>query len=302
MNSQKKLIVVVGPTASGKTALSIELAKRLHTEIISADSRQFYQSMTIGTAKPTSEELESIPHHFIDNLTIYDYFSAGDFERAALSCIDSLFKTHDSAIVCGGSGLYVQALCEGMTEMPPADLQLREALEQEYQKMGIAILQKKLAELNPSKLAQIDSSNPQRLMRAIEMETQKIDLTVQKTTRPFQILKFGIQMDRTLLYNRINERVEQMMAAGLLEEAKRLYIHKDLNALQTVGYKELFDYFDNTCSLAYAIDKIKQHTRNYAKRQVTWFNRDQKIQWIQASSTVQMADEMMNAIENPRID
>jgi tRNA dimethylallyltransferase len=299
---QKQLIVIVGPTASGKTALSIELAKRLHTEIISADSRQFYKKMSIGTAKPSAAELHAVKHHFIDNLGILDYFSAGDFERGAMECLSSLLQNHDQVLLCGGSGLYVQALCEGMSEMPPADLKLRAQLEQDYQNWGIENLQEKLAKLNPSKLARIDSSNPQRLMRAIEMETQKIEVNKPQTARPFQILKFGIQMDRTALYNRINERVDQMMAAGLLEEAKSLYAQKELNALQTVGYKELFDYFDNTCTLAYAIDKIKQHTRNYAKRQITWFNRDPNIHWIQATNTLQMADEIMNAIENHRID
>jgi len=299
---QKKLIVIVGPTASGKTALSIELAKRLHTDIISADSRQFYKEMNIGTAKPSGEELKTIKHHFIDNLGIQDYFSAGDFERAAMQCLDNLFQMHAHVLLCGGSGLYIQALCEGMSEMPPADLKLREQLEQDYQNLGIEFLQKKLTDLNPEKLKQIDILNPQRLMRAIEMETQKIDLTNPKISRPFEILKFGIEMDRVLLYKRINERVDQMMSSGLLEEAKDLFPQRQLNALQTVGYKELFDYFNNECSLAFAIDKIKQHTRNYAKRQMTWFKRDQQIQWIEAKNTIEMADEIMNTIENPKID
>ena len=251
---QKKLIVIVGPTASGKTALSIELAKRLDTEIISADSRQFYKEMNIGTAKPSVEELKTIKHHFINNLGIQDYFSAGDFERAAMQCLDNLFQTHAHVLLCGGSGLYIQALCEGMTEMPAADLKLREQLEQDYQNLGIEFLQKKLTDLNPEKLKQIDLLNPQRLMRAIEMETQKIDLTNPKLTRPFEILKFGIEMDRTLLYKRINERVDQMISAGLLEEARDLFPQRQLNALQTVGYKELFDYFSNECNLAFAID------------------------------------------------
>jgi tRNA dimethylallyltransferase len=299
---QKKLIVIVGPTASGKTALSIELAKRLDTEIISADSRQFYKEMNIGTAKPSVEELKTIKHHFINNLGIQDYFSAGDFERAAMQCLDNLFQTHAHVLLCGGSGLYIQALCEGMTEMPAADLKLREQLEQDYQNLGIEFLQKKLTDLNPEKLKQIDLLNPQRLMRAIEMETQKIDLTNPKLTRPFEILKFGIEMDRTLLYKRINERVDQMISAGLLEEARDLFPQRQLNALQTVGYKELFDFFSNECNLAFAIDKIKQHSRNYAKRQMTWFKRDQQIQWIEAKNNTEMADEIMNTIENQKID
>jgi len=299
---QKKLIVIVGPTASGKTALSIELAKRLHTEIISADSRQFYKEMNIGTAKPSVEELKTIKHHFINNLGIQDYFSAGDFERAAMQCLDNLFQSHAHVLLCGGSGLYIQALCEGMTEMPAADLKLRVQLEQDYQNLGIEFLQKKLTALNPEKLKQIDILNPQRLMRAIEMETQKIDLTNPKLTRPFEILKFGIEMDRALLYKRINERVDQMISAGLLEEARDLFPQRQLNALQTVGYKELFDYFSNECSLAFAIDKIKQHSRNYAKRQMTWFKRDQQIQWIEAKNNTEMADEIMNTIENQKID
>lgn len=298
MAAPKKLIVIVGPTASGKTALSIEIAKLLQTEIISADARQFYQSMDIGTAKPSMVELEMVQHHFINNLEPADYFSAGDFERTALKLLETLFQKYNNVVVCGGSGLYVQALCQGMSTMPAADLNLRAELEKTYQNSGITALQLRLHELNPVKLQQIDTSNPQRLMRAIEMEIQQVELVQPAIKRPFEIHKFGILTDREALYNRINERVDHMMAAGLLAEAKKLYPLKALNALQTVGYKELFEYFDNTCSLAFAIDKIKQHTRNYAKRQMTWFKRDTDINWIPATETKTMALQIMKHLES----
>ncbi len=297
--ARKKLIVIVGPTASGKTALAITIAKLLKTEIISADSRQFYQTMDIGTAKPTNEELQMVKHHFIDNLSTSDYFSAGDFEREALQLLNQLFKRLDYVVVCGGSGLYIQALCKGMSAMPAADLAFRTELEIDYNNNGIAALQARLQQLNPNKLTQIDAFNPQRLMRAIEIETQQIDLNQSCIERPFDIVQFGILTEREILYNRINERVDEMITNGLLGEAQELYPLKDLNALQTVGYKELFDYFDQKCTLNFAIDKIKQHTRNYAKRQMTWFKRDPEINWITANETAFMAQEVLKQIESP---
>jgi tRNA dimethylallyltransferase len=299
IGAQKKLIVIVGPTASGKTALAIALAKLLNTEIISADSRQFYQTMDIGTAKPTSEELQMAKHHFIDHLSTSDYFSAGDFEREALQLLDQLFIKHNYVIVCGGSGLYIQALCKGMSAMPAADLAFRAELEDDFKNNGITALQARLQQLNPNKLKQIDAFNPQRLMRAIEIETQQIDLKQSSIERPFEIVQFGILTERELLYKRINERVDQMIARGLLNEAQELYPQKELNALRTVGYQELFDYFDQKCTLSFAIDKIKQHTRNYAKRQMTWFKRDPEINWIPANETAFMAQEVLKQIESP---
>ena len=294
----KFLILILGPTASGKTALSIELANHFKTEIISTDSRQFYKRMDIGTAKPNQEELAAAPHHFIDFLNPEDYYSAGDFERDAIQLCDKLFKNHDIVIATGGSGLFVKALTDGLDEMPKADLELRKELEDGYQKNGIGYLQERLLKINPIKFAEIDQQNPQRLMRAIEMSVQGVELKSTKKSRPFTCIKIGLEWDREILYNRINLRVDQMIHAGLVQEAKELYPFKHLNSLQTVGYQELFEYFDGNCSLEFAIDKIKQHSRNYAKRQLTWFKRDHEIIWKNPSKT----SEIQHIIENKCIN
>ncbi|GAB1448517.1 MAG: tRNA (adenosine(37)-N6)-dimethylallyltransferase MiaA [Bacteroidia bacterium] len=291
---QKLLICLVGPTASGKTALSIELARHLKTEIISCDSRQFYKEMKIGTAKPDLEEMQGIKHHFIDFLNPADYFSAGDFERAALKVLDELFLEKDFVIVCGGSGLYLNALLFGLDEMPAADLNYRTELELLFKEKGLEGLQELFRLKNPIGFENTDMRNPQRLMRALEMQALGIERKERiPAKRNFEILVVGIDRPREELYARINERVNHMIQSGLVEEARKLYPFRNLNSLQTVGYNELFSYFDGEWNLNEAIDKIKQHTRNYAKRQMTWFRKINGIRWIGGDSI----EELLAVIE-----
>jgi len=282
---KRTLIVIAGPTAIGKTALAIELAQRLNTEIISADSRQFYREMNIGTAKPSANELAFAPHHLINFLSIHDEYNAGRFEEDALKSIEQIFFKKETAILCGGSGLYIDIVCKGADKLPSRNSEIRNELNKLYQESGIEELQKRLADLDPEFYNQVDQNNPHRLIRALEVciltgkkysELRK----GKKQQRPFNIIKIGLEDEREKVYQRINERVDEMMKQGLLEEAKTLYPHRHLNALQTVGYKELFDYLDNKTSLEEAINLIKQHTRNYAKRQWTWFRKDKEIHWF----------------------
>ncbi len=282
---QKTLLVIIGPTAVGKTALSIELAKRLGTEIVSGDSRQFYQEMSIGTAKPTEEELAMVPHHFINNRSIKEYYSAGDFEKEALEKIEELFLSHDFVVAIGGSGLYMKALCEGLDEVPPVDMVLRNELISAYQNQGLGYLQERMLSLNPEKLKKMDSNNPQRLMRAIELEMQGGLVVKKAKARPFKVVKIGLNMQRELLYERINQRVDVMMNMGLLNEVNALLPYREVNAMQTVGYSELVEHIDGLMTLEQAVDKIKQHTRNYAKRQMTWFRADEGIHWFEPNKT-----------------
>ncbi|TKC05628.1 tRNA (adenosine(37)-N6)-dimethylallyltransferase MiaA [Pedobacter polaris] len=283
---KKTLIVVVGPTAIGKTALAIELAQFYHSEIISADSRQFFQEMHIGTAKPSKEELEAVPHHFIDSHSITTLFSTGDFEVQALKLMDELFKKHDILIMVGGSGLYIDAVCKGLDDLPEIDLNIRAQLNQKLADEGIDSIRKQLQELDPTYFEKVDQSNPQRMIRGLEVvlstgEKLSSFLTANKKERPFQIIKIGLNTDRAILYERINHRVDLMMEAGLLEEAKSLLPHRQYNALNTVGYSELFDYFDGKTDLATAVTLIKQSTRRFAKRQLTWFRRDENTVWFE---------------------
>lgn len=274
------LHVIVGPTASGKTNFAIQLAQLLQTEVISADARQFYKGMDIGTAKPSLDELKQVPHHFINNCLPDAYYSAGDFERDALLLLNELFKSHSQVIAVGGSGLYIKALCEGMDQMPPVDFAYRDSLIQQFEAHGISWLQDELKRCNPEKFLKIDIHNPQRLMRALEITKQGVVLALPKSPRPFQIKKYAIAWDREILYQRINQRVDQMVEAGLLKEVEAFYPLRTLNALQTVGYSELFDYLDGKISFQRAVELIKQHTRNYAKRQLTWFKADPNVLWI----------------------
>lgn len=279
---EKTLLVILGATASGKTRLAIQWAQHYQTEIISADSRQFYKRMDIGTAKPDAEELATIKHHFIDTREPCDYYSAGDFEKDALVTLTEIFKKHDIAIAVGGSGLYLKALCEGLDEMPPADLELRKYLQENYEQLGLDWLQKQYLDLALNK-THLDVNNPQRLMRAIEKQKQGISLPKEKKERPFRILKYAIEMDREVLYRRINTRVDYMIELGLEAEAKRLLPFRESNALKTVGYSEMFEYFDGLISRERAIELIKQHSRNYAKRQLTWFRADPSIIWLKSN-------------------
>lgn len=277
----KNLILIVGPTAVGKTALAIDIAKHLGTEIISADSRQFYRELEIGTAKPSKEELASVKHHLINSHSYKELVDAGTFERLALQTINELFKVYDTLVVVGGSGLYVQALCEGLDPVELRDDSLRAKLAE----LSITELQHKLKLLDPEYYEEVDLQNPQRLMRAIEVvtlsgKTYSSLRTGQKKNRNFNCIKIGLTEDREILYQRINARVDEMLKNGLEQEALHFYPHKEEYTLQTVGYSEWFDYFDGKISREEAIELIKRNTRRYAKRQLTWFNRDKEINWF----------------------
>ncbi len=281
----KKLVVIAGPTASGKTSLSIKLALHYHSEILSADSRQFFKNMDIGTAKPGINELEKVKHHFINSLNVDEKYNVGRFEKDALLKTDQLFKKHDILFLTGGSGLYIDALCKGIDEFPETDMLIREELNSIYKKEGIESLRKKLLEADPEYYSQTDLNNPHRLIRALEvslMSGSKYSSFRKKVnkSRDFTTKKIGILIDREELYNRINFRVDAMIKNGLVKEVESLLPYRHENALQTVGYKEIIDFFENNISLDDAIEKIKQNTRNYAKRQMTWFRKDKEIHWF----------------------
>ncbi len=281
----KTVIAIVGPTASGKTALSIALAKALQTEIVSADSRQFYKEMRIGTAVPESEELAAATHHFIQHKSIFEAYNVGHYEQDFLDLSKKLFQQKDQIVLVGGSGLYIEAACRGLDDLPGRHETIRADLEAALQQEGISYLQQRLQELDLDYYKQIDSQNPHRLIRAIEILEQAggkkmVDLLGQKPERDFKPLYIGLNSSRDYLYDRINRRVDIMMQKGLLAEAENLYPHKHLNALQTVGYRELFQYFDGTFSLDFAIAEIKKNTRRFAKRQLTWFRKNKAIQWF----------------------
>lgn len=285
MTSERRLIVIVGPTGSGKTDLSIRLAQHYRAPILSTDSRQVYRGMPIGTAQPTDEQLRAAEHHFIAELDIDQEFSCGRFEVEALARLDYLFKQHDTVVAVGGSGLYVQALCEGMDDLPQATPELRAALSKRLQKEGVAALAEELHRLDPVYWEQVDRANPARVVRALEVclatgRPYSEFRTGTRRTRNFQIVKIGVDLPRAELYERIDRRVEAMMEAGLEAEARALYPFRRLNSLQTVGYKELFAYFDGTCTRDEAVALIQRNTRRYAKRQLTWFRRDAEVHWF----------------------
>ena len=285
MSSSKYLITIVGPTAIGKTALSIQLAQHFNTEIISCDSRQFYKEMTIGTAVPTKEELNAATHHFIQDRSIFDTYSVGDFERDALNKLDELFKIHDVIIMVGGSGLYVDAVINGLDYFPEIDPSVREELNKELENHGLHYLQHKLKELDIDSYHQIALDNPQRVIRALEVcigsgKTYSSFKNKPKAKRNFNSIKVGLQADREIIYDRINQRVDIMIQEGLIEEAKKLHPHKKLNALLTVGYRELFEAFEGIITNEFAIEEIKKNTRRFAKRQLTWFRKDTSILWF----------------------
>jgi len=285
----KTLIVIAGPTAIGKTALAIELARHLSTEIISADSRQFFREISIGTAKPSPEELAAAKHHFIDSHSITTFFSTGDFEKQALEVLAGIFAKNNTAIMVGGSGLYLDAVTKGLDELPDTDMQIREELNALFRIEGLEPIKERLAAADPEYYAKVDQFNPQRMIRGLEFflsTGKKVSafLTNSKKERPFNIIKIGLNLDRDLLYQRINHRVDLMLAEGLLDEVKGVTQYRDYNALKTVGYAELFDYLDGTLTYEAAVDKIKQNTRRFAKRQLTWFRRDKDIQWFEPQS------------------
>ena len=300
----KYLIVVCGPTAVGKTSLSIELAKHYNAEIISADSRQFYREMNIGTAKPSPKELEEVPHHFINNISIHTKnYSAGKYEQEVIEFLDEYFKTKDIAVLVGGSGLFINAVCSGFDSFETTDFKQQLTARTFLNGKDLSWLQQELERIDPEYYAEVDKKNPVRLIRALEViyttgkkySEQRIG---KKAERNFTSIKIGLNLEREKLYERINQRVDDMMRAGLLEEVKELYTFKKLHTLNTVGYQELFDYIEDKLTLNQAVELIKQNTRNYAKRQLTWFKRDKGIYWYgpeEKSEIMKYIDSMIEA-------
>jgi tRNA dimethylallyltransferase len=282
---QKTCLVIVGPTAVGKTALAVQLAQHFSTEIISCDSRQCFKELDIGVAKPAAEELDAIVHHFINSHSIHDAVNAASFEKYALEKISGIFSDHDVAVMVGGTGLYVKAFCEGIDEVPEVDEATRQHISSHYNSMGMEWLTEQVQEHDPLYFSKGEIQNPQRMMRALEVKLctgrSILDFqTNQKKARPFNIVKIGLELPRPQLIDRINTRVQQMMEQGLLEEVRSLLPYEQLNALQTVGYREIFAHFHDECSLEQAVESIKINTRQYAKRQMTWFKKDAEIKWI----------------------
>lgn len=282
----KTLIVVAGPTAIGKTALAIQLAQYYNTEIISADSRQFYKEMEIGTAKPSRDELEAVRHHFINSHSVTDYFNAGDYEKEASRLIENLFHSHDQLILAGGSGLFINAVIHGFDELPAADPEIRNRLNQLLADKGIGHLREMLKKADPVYFAEADTHNPQRIIRALEVwETSGRPFSEfrkkSRKERPYEIVIIGLNTNRSALYENINTRVDKMMQDGLLDEVQSLIPFRQLNPLDTVGYSELFDYLDGKYSLDEAVEKIRQNTRRFAKRQLTWFRKTEGIRWFE---------------------
>lgn len=279
----------MGPTAVGKTAFAISLAKLLNTEIVSADARQCYQEMNIGVARPSLDELGQVTHHFICSHSIHDQVNASVFEQYALGKVNTLLETKESVVLVGGTGLYIKAFCEGLDLIPPIDPAIRAGIIQQYEKLGLRWLQKEVSVKDPAYWVKGEQQNPQRLMRALEVKlgTQNSILSFQqknKTIRPFNIVKIGIEMPRELLYDRINQRVLNMVEQGLEQEVRSLSPFSDLNALQTVGYSEWLPFFNNEISRDRVIELIQQNTRHYGKRQMTWFKKDPEITWYQSST------------------
>jgi tRNA dimethylallyltransferase len=285
IDPKRTLLVVTGPTAVGKTFLTLNLAQLFKTEILSADSRQFYREMRIGTARPAEDEIQLVPHHFIGHISVYDGYNVSRFESDAMNLLDNLFRDHEVVIMTGGSGLYINAVCQGIDDLPDPDDTLREELKTKYAQEGIESLRTKLRLLDPVYYGEVDIANPKRLLRALEVciSTGRPFSELRKhqpKPRNFEIIRVGLTREKEELNRRINDRVERMMEEGLLEEARTLLPFRHLNALNTVGYKELFPYFDGLISLASAIENIKTHTRRYAKRQMTWFRKDKSIRWF----------------------
>ncbi|MDY3913659.1 MAG: tRNA (adenosine(37)-N6)-dimethylallyltransferase MiaA [Phocaeicola sp.] len=285
MQEKPTLIVLLGPTGIGKTDLSLSIATALDCEIISADSRQLYRDMQIGTAAPTAEQLQTVPHHFVGTLGLEEYYSAAQYETDVLNFLSTAFLQHDKMLLTGGSMMYIDAVCDGIDDIPTISTEVREKVMQKYKTEGLEVLCEELRSLDPQHYAEVDLKNPRRVIHAIEVcymtgNTFSSFRTRTRKERPFHILKIGLQREREELFNRINARVDAMIEGGLVEEARRLYSYRHLNALNTVGYKELFAYFDGEMDLSVAIEKIKKNTRIYAKKQMTWFKKDTDIHWF----------------------
>ncbi len=295
----KELIVIAGPTAVGKTALSIEIAKKLNTEIISADSRQIYKELKIGTAVPSAEELAQVKHHFIQTISIHDYYNASKYEDDVNLLLGELFLQHDHVILCGGSGLYIDAVCKGIDFLPEIDPEIRKRIQQQYNNEGIESLLEDLLKLDPASFNKIDLDNPKRIQKALEIsiitgKPYSSFLSSPEKKRIYKIKKIIIDMNREDLYERINSRVFRMIQNGLVDEARNLYPLRKINALNTVGYKELFQYFERNISLDEAVTKIQSNSRNYARKQLTWFRKDKDAAWFHPSEF----GKIMNMIRN----
>jgi tRNA dimethylallyltransferase len=294
----KSLVIITGPTGIGKTKLSIDIANSLSTDIVSCDSRQIYKELYIGTAVPSLEELTAAKHHLIQHVSIHDYYNVSRYEHEALSCIEEIHKTKDVAVVTGGTGLYIDAICKGIDIMPDPDPEIRAFYNKLYQEHGLSALQEELLKYDPEYYRKVDLNNYARIIRALEMckQTGKTFTSYRKTKpkeRPFKCIKIALDMDRDILYNRINLRVDQMVEAGLVEEARSVFEHKGLSALKTVGYKELFEAFENKLSIEEGIEHIKNNSRKYARKQLSWIRRDKVYKWFEPS----MKDEILSFVK-----
>ncbi|MFV0398336.1 MAG: tRNA (adenosine(37)-N6)-dimethylallyltransferase MiaA [Bacteroidales bacterium] len=299
----KNLVVVVGPTGVGKTAVCIELAKSLDCEIISADSRQIYRDIPIGTASPTEDERKSVPHHFIGMLSLDEYFSAARYEEMALAEIERQFKKRNVVLLTGGSMMYVDALCKGIDDIPSPDREIRDELMHRFETEGLDSLRHQLKILDPEYYNVVDLKNPKRVIHGLEIclmtgRTYTSFRTNICKKRPFNIIKVGLRREREELYERINQRVDQMILAGLVEEARKVYPFRSYNALNTVGYKELFEFFDGVITLDEAVNKIKRNSRVYSRKQMTWFKRDESIHWFNPAEIESIQDYIANARSN----
>ena len=298
-SSDKTLIVITGPTAVGKTALCLDIARHFDIPIINADSRQIYQELRIGTARPTDEEQRQVKHYFVGTLRLADYYSASMYEQQVLSLLDDLFKERDYALMAGGSMMYIDAVCNGIDDIPTVDDETRETMKRRLKAEGLEALVEELRHLDPEHWEIVDRQNPRRVVHALEIchmtgKTYTSFRKAEKKKRPFRIVKIGLNREREELYARINQRVDAMMQQGLLKEAEGLYLHRSLNALNTVGYKELFEFFDGRWPLEEAIERIKGNTRRYARKQLTWFKRDPEIRWFHPDNKKEIIDYILS--------